>query len=35
VTTVRGEAAVRRRGLPVQVIDLKRAGFYAPDKLRG
>jgi hypothetical protein len=33
VTTARGEAAVRKRGLPVQVVDLKRSGFYAPDML--
>ena len=34
VTTARGEAAVRARGLPVQVVDLKRSGFYAGDAAR-
>ena len=33
VTTARGEAAVRTRGLPVQVVDLQRSGLYAPELL--
>ncbi|MFN8636365.1 MAG: amidohydrolase family protein [Chloroflexota bacterium] len=33
VTTARGERAVRRTGLPVEVIDLARSGFYAPELL--
>jgi len=33
VTTSRGEAAVRRRGLPVQVVDMLRTGLYAPEML--
>lgn len=33
VTTARGEATVRRRGLSVQVVDLKQSGLYAPEML--
>jgi hypothetical protein len=33
VTTARGERAVRATGLPVQVVDLRRSGLYAPEAL--
>jgi imidazolonepropionase-like amidohydrolase len=33
VTTARGERAVRATGLPVQVVDLKQSGLYAPDAI--
>jgi hypothetical protein len=33
VTTARGERAVRRTGLPVEVVDLARCGLYAPDAM--
>lgn len=33
VTTARGERAVRRWGLPVEVVDLSHSGLYAPERL--